>query len=64
MFQPKETKYAIAKKYGITIEQVRITDPEIVNGLIQGNKLAINVKQITPSNKNEELMIALAERSC
>ena len=60
--QPKETKYAIAKKYGITIEQLESQNPEIVNGLIQGNKLAINVKQITPSNKNEELMIALAEK--
>ena len=60
--QPKETKYAIAKKYGITIEQLESQNPEIVNGLIQGNKLAINVKQITPSNKNEEMMIALAEK--
>ena len=60
--QPKETKYAIAKKYGITIEQLESQNPEIVNGLIQGNKLAINVKQITPSNKNDELMIALAEK--
>ena len=60
--QPKETKYAIAKKYGITIEQLESQNPEIVNGLIQGNTLAINVKQITPSNKNEELMIALAEK--
>ena len=60
--QPKETKYAIAKKYGITIEQLESQNPEIVNGLIQGNKLAINVKQITPSNENEELMIALAEK--
>ena len=47
---------------GITIEQLESQNPEIVNGLIQGNKLAINVKQITPSNKNEELMIALAEK--
>ena len=59
---PKETKYAIAKKYGITIEQLEAQNPEIINGLIQGNKLAINVKQITPSNKNDELMIALAEK--
>ena len=60
--QPKETKYSIAKKYGITIDQLESQNPEIVNGLTQGNKLAINVKQITPSNENEELMIALAEK--
>ena len=60
--QSKETKYSIAKKYGITIDQLESQNPEIVNGLIQGNKLAINVKQITPSNENEELMIALAEK--
>ncbi|MFH6972516.1 lytic transglycosylase [Flavobacterium petrolei] len=60
--QFKETKYSIAKKYGITIDQLESQNPEIVNGLTQGNKLAINVKQITPSNENEELMIALAEK--
>ncbi|WP_394758409.1 LysM peptidoglycan-binding domain-containing protein [Flavobacterium sp.] len=29
--QPKETKYAIAKQYGITIEQLEKQNPEIVN---------------------------------
>ena len=60
--QPKETKYSIAKKYGIAIEQLETQNPEIINGLVVGNKLAINVKQIKPKNDNEELMIALAEK--
>lgn len=59
---PKETKYSIAKKYEITIDQLEAQNPEIVNGLIEGNKLAINVKEITPTNDNEELMLALAEK--
>jgi LysM repeat protein len=59
---PKETKYSIAKKYGISIEQLETQNPEIINGLVEGNKLAINVKQIKPNNDNEELMIALAEK--
>lgn len=59
---PKETKYSIAKKYGITIDQLEAQNPEIVNGLVEGNKLAINTKEITPTNDNEELMFALAEK--
>ncbi|KIC02856.1 MULTISPECIES: LysM peptidoglycan-binding domain-containing protein [unclassified Flavobacterium] len=59
---PKETKYSIAKKYGITIDQLEAQNPEIVNGLVEGNKLAINTKEITPTNDNEELMLALAEK--
>ena len=59
---PKETKYSISKKYGITIEQLESQNPEIVNGLVEGNKLAINVKKIKATNENEELMIALAEK--
>jgi LysM repeat protein len=60
--QSKETKYSIAKKFGITIEQLESQNPEIVNGLIEGNKLAINVKEVKPTNENEELMLALAEK--
>ncbi|WP_310556124.1 LysM peptidoglycan-binding domain-containing protein [Flavobacterium sp.] len=60
--EPKETKFSIAKKYGISQEQLEIQNPEIVNGLIIGNKLAINTKQIKAKNDNEELMIALAEK--
>ncbi|WP_343697394.1 LysM peptidoglycan-binding domain-containing protein [Flavobacterium sp.] len=60
--EPKETKFSISKKYGITIEQLESQNPEIVNGLIVGNKLAINTKAIKPANESEELMLALAEK--
>lgn len=58
----KETKYSIAKQFGITVEQLESQNPEIVNGLTEGNKLAINVREVKPTNENEELMLALAEK--
>lgn len=58
----KETKYSIAKKYGISIEQLELQNPEIINGLIEGNTLAINKSKIKANNENQELMIALAEK--
>lgn len=60
--ETKETKFSIAKKYGISIDQLESQNPEIVNGLIVGNKLAINTKEIKPTNESEELMLALAEK--
>ncbi|MBJ2125654.1 LysM peptidoglycan-binding domain-containing protein [Flavobacterium sp. IB48] len=60
--EPKETKFSIAKKYGISIDQLESQNPEIVNGLIVGNKLAINTAAIKPVNESEELMLALAEK--
>nr|WP_315150027.1 LysM peptidoglycan-binding domain-containing protein [uncultured Flavobacterium sp.] len=60
--KPKETKYSIAKQFGITVEQLESQNPEIVNGLVEGNKLAINTKEVKPANENEELMLALAEK--
>nr|WP_315257371.1 LysM peptidoglycan-binding domain-containing protein [uncultured Flavobacterium sp.] len=60
--KPKETKYSIAKQFGITVEQLESQNPEIVNGLTEGNKLAINTKEVKPANENEELMLALAEK--
>ncbi|TDE52909.1 LysM peptidoglycan-binding domain-containing protein [Flavobacterium sp. GT3P67] len=38
---PKETKYSIAKKYGITIEELERKNPEIVSNLPVGYKLII-----------------------
>jgi peptidoglycan DL-endopeptidase LytE len=38
---PKETKYAIAKQYGITIQELERQNPEIENGLPVGYKLNI-----------------------
>jgi len=60
--EPKETKFSIAKKYEISIDQLESQNPEIVNGLVVGNKLAINTKEIKPANESEELMLALAEK--
>lgn len=60
--ESKETKFSIAKKYGISIDQLESQNPEIVNGLILGNKLAINTTAIKPTNESEELMLALAEK--
>lgn len=60
--EAKETKFSIAKKYGISIDQLESQNPEIVNGLVVGNKLAINTKEVKPTNESEELMLALAEK--
>ncbi|HEX8576054.1 MAG TPA: LysM peptidoglycan-binding domain-containing protein, partial [Flavobacterium sp.] len=62
LVEAKETKFSIAKKYGITIGQLESQNPEIINGLNEGNKLAINIKSIQPANDKEELMMALAEK--
>jgi LysM repeat protein len=59
---PQETKYGIAKKYNISITQLELQNPEIVNGLKEGNKLAINTSSINPENEKEELMLAIAEK--
>ncbi|KDN55986.1 PBP1 and LysM peptidoglycan-binding domain-containing protein [Flavobacterium seoulense] len=40
----KETKYSIAKKYGITIAELEKKNPEIVPGLTQGSRLLIKGK--------------------
>lgn len=59
---PLETKYGIAKKYNISIAQLELQNPEIVSGLKEGNKLAINTSAINPENEKEELMLAIAEK--
>lgn len=45
--QPKETKYGIATKYGITVEELEKQNPEVVDNLPIGFQLKINknVKQ-------------------
>ncbi len=60
--EAQETKFGIAKKYGISIAQLELQNPEITSGLKVGTKLAINLKEFNPSNSKEELMIALAEK--
>ena len=42
--QPKETKYGIASKYGITVEQLEKLNPEILESLPVGFKLLISGK--------------------
>ena len=59
---PKETKYSISKQYSISIEQLESQNPEIISGLNEGTKLAINKNVIKPKNDSEELMVALAEK--
>lgn len=39
---PKETKYSVAKMYGITIEKLEKLNPEIKDGLKIGNKLIVS----------------------
>ena len=58
----KETKYSICKLYSISVEQLESQNPEIITGLKEGTKLAINKNVVKPKNDNEELMIALAEK--
>lgn len=48
---PKETKYGIAKRYGITIAALEKLNPEIVNGLPVGFKLNI-YKSASDTNKS------------
>jgi LysM repeat protein len=52
---PKETKYSIAKQYGITIEELEKKNPEIIPNLTIGSKLIVKgtavketVKPISP----------------
>jgi LysM repeat protein len=57
-----ETKYSISKTYKISIEQLEVQNPEIINGLVEGTILAVNASGVNPKNEREELMIALAEK--
>ena len=47
--EPKETKFAIAKKYGITIQELEQRNPEIVSNLPIGYKLIISGVQAKSS---------------
>lgn len=42
MVEPKETKFGIAKKYGITVQELEERNPEIVSNLTIGFKLLIS----------------------
>jgi cell wall-associated NlpC family hydrolase len=47
---PKETKYGIAKQYGITVEELEKQNPEIKNRLLVGNKLNIRANTVSVEN--------------
>ena len=51
---PKETKYSIAKKYDITIEELEKKNPEIVSNLPIGFKLIIKGSPSTTVTKSEK----------
>lgn len=42
MVEPKETKFGIAKKYGLTVEELEILNPEIKENLEIGQNLRLN----------------------
>jgi len=62
---PKETKYAIANKYGLTVEQLEQLNPEIVSGLPIGFKLLVSGKATSKVTVKEpsktKTSIAVAE---
>ncbi|TDE04810.1 peptidoglycan endopeptidase [Flavobacterium sandaracinum] len=47
---PKETKYAIAKEYGITVNELEKQNPEVKNGLPVGYKLNILANTVPAEN--------------
>jgi LysM repeat protein len=73
LVEPKETKFALSKKYGVTIEQLENLNPQIVSGLQIGQKLKIpesykgneevgtlvvkENKEETPAEKNVEIKV-------
>ena len=50
---PKETKYGIATKYGITVDQLEAMNPEVKENLPIGYKLKITKNQSATSNSKE-----------
>lgn len=55
--QPKETKYGIATKYGITVDELEKQNPEVKDNLPIGYVLKINTpnsnKEVVNSNPKE-----------
>lgn len=56
---PKETKYSIAKQYGITIEELERKNPEVVSNLPEGFKLLIKGKPETSGPKENKTTVAV-----
>ncbi|MFV8344263.1 LysM peptidoglycan-binding domain-containing protein [Flavobacterium sp. XS2P39] len=55
---PKETKYSIAKQYGITIAELERKNPEVISSLPEGYKLLI--KGTAP--KSDKITVAVAAK--
>jgi cell wall-associated NlpC family hydrolase/predicted DNA-binding protein YlxM (UPF0122 family) len=58
----KETKYGIAKQYGLTVKELEAQNPKIVNKLLVGEKLAIrtsksNVKTTTKYDFSDDSLV-------
>lgn len=51
----KETKYGIAKQYGLTVKELEAQNPKIVNKLLVGEKLAIRTNKsiVTEASQSE-----------
>ena len=56
---PKETKYSIAKKYGITIAELEKKNPEIVSNLPVGYKLIIKGNPETSGPKVDKTAVVV-----
>ncbi len=66
--QPKETKYGIATKYGISVEQLEKQNPEIVESLPIGFQLLISGKasktiDIPKKNSNSVSNVAFSKKA-
>ncbi|VXC30362.1 conserved hypothetical protein [Flavobacterium sp. 9AF] len=57
-----ETKYSVSKLYNISIKQLEIQNPEIINRFAVGTVLAVNKEGISPQDISDELMNAIAEK--
>ncbi|WP_130733617.1 LysM peptidoglycan-binding domain-containing protein [Flavobacterium sp. J27] len=57
-----ETKYSVSKLYNISIKQLELQNPEIVNRFAVGTVLAVNKNGITSQDISNELLLALAEK--
>ena len=63
--EPKETKFGISKKYGITIQELEELNPEIVSNLEIGYKLRIsgtseNSEQVSQTENKSILVLPKA----
>ncbi|WP_158728664.1 MULTISPECIES: peptidoglycan endopeptidase [unclassified Flavobacterium] len=58
---PKETKYAIAKQYGITVKELEKQNPEIKKGLPVGHKLSILSPTLSSLESNQAAEIKISD---